>query len=108
MNKKNYKYPWEKFHVAVLTLSGSSTPIQERLADAYTGSIIRLNVNDMPEILKNDFQDICKNFSIIEADAWKNAKLLNDYDAKKLAEKIVSVYDALARIDGLETRGALS
>ena len=51
-------YAWEKFHLAVLTLAGSQGTVQERLADAFAGQLMRLNVNDLPEELRGDFEEM--------------------------------------------------
>jgi hypothetical protein len=37
-------YAWEKLFTAVLILAGGSGSLRERLADAYTSSLIRIGV----------------------------------------------------------------
>ena len=91
-----YEYAWRKFHEAVLTLVGSQS-IQERLGSACVDYLSRLKPDEIPDELQDDFKQIQELQTVELPDGGMNAENLSDEQADKLAEKIVSMYDDLAR-----------
>lgn len=90
-------YAREKFYIAIDTLATSPSPIQERLFYAAM-SLIRLRPeDDLPKELRKEFQAIIHELSKEPAIADEGTlaattRKLSDDDAKKLAERILSIY----------------
>jgi len=100
-------YVWEKFHLAVLTLAGGHGTVQERLADAFAGQLMRLNVNDLPEELRGDFEEVERLLTSgepvgDEGSVDASARSLIDNEATRLAEQIVGLYDAVTKLDAVD------
>ena len=100
-------YTWEKLFVAVLSMAKSDSSLQDRLVGAYL-SFHTLRDEDFPEgELRESFQEIT------HALTWRPARgdegtvratthLMGDQEAGELVEKIVSLYDEVARLHGAE------
>jgi hypothetical protein len=100
-------YVWEKFHTSVLILAGSQGTVQERLADAFTAQLIRLNADDLPEELRGDFEQLERQLTSDEpvgdeglVDA--SVRSLSDEEATHLAEQIVGMYDIVTKLDAVD------
>lgn len=102
-------YTWEKLHVAVLILASSTGSIQERLCDAYTSSLIRLHEpNDFPKDMRNDFEEITRELTAVEpsgneGSVQASTNAMTDIKASTIAEKIVSMYDQITRMNAVQT-----
>jgi predicted RNase H-like HicB family nuclease len=106
-------YAWEKLHAAVLTLVEGSGSVQKRVADAYIGQLIRLEPSDLPGSMQADFAALEERLTQAEAtgDEGRVARTtaaMNDFEAKQIAAKIVSLYDEVARRYGWENSHALA
>lgn len=98
-------YTWQKLHAAVLILASGTGTIQERLCDAYVDSLIRLHdPNDFPLEMRKDFEAIQKELTAVppsgnEGSAKASTNDMTDDKASEIAEKIVSMYDEITRMD---------
>lgn len=95
-----YRYAWEKFHSAVLSLAGEGS-IQQRLENAYVFNIINLRRdNDIPEELHEEFEEIVALMTASDAAEGRVNAAVNAMDEivrSSLVEKIISLYDSLCR-----------
>ncbi|RZI71318.1 MAG: hypothetical protein EOP13_18400 [Pseudomonas sp.] len=91
-------YAWEKLHIAVLILAGGTGTLQERLADAYLSSLMRLRPDKhfpWPD-LRQDFEDMMQELAPggntqAALSAWP------DEDLRRIAEGIVGLCDRVLR-----------
>lgn len=99
-----YSYAWEKLYVAVGTLASGTGTIQERLAAAWVHSLIRLGHSTPPHYL--DGEDLAEYEAIYEAvtrtpgpegSINTTCAAMSDEEAGHLAERVVSLYEAVAR-----------
>src|SRR5690349_11992273 len=95
-------YAWEKFYVAVDTLASGTGSIQERLADAYMSALIRLYPADLPKNLREDFEKLRVTMRRIEPTSDEGritaaARAMSTDEAQQWAEKIVSMFNHIAR-----------
>jgi hypothetical protein len=94
-----YKYAWEKFYQALLSLAGTTPQIQTRLINA-SNYLVRLRNEDLPENLVFDFVKLMKELSsgIPKGNEGTIAafcnKLSND-DAFHYVEKIISMFNTI-------------
>lgn len=100
-------YTWEKLHGAVAGMATSTESLQDRLMGAFL-VFHPLRAEDFPEgELRASFQDIK------HALTWRPAQgdegtvrattlQMGDQEARDLIEKIVSLYDEIARVYGVE------
>ncbi len=91
-------YAWEKLHFAVLALAAGSGSLRDRLEDAYVSSLERLRPElhfPWPDLLE-ECQDLMREvapegqFKIALA-SWP------EEDLKRIAERVVSLYDRVTR-----------
>jgi hypothetical protein len=95
------EYAWEKFHLAVLGLVTSQKPLHDRLADAYVYHLMHAE-RDLPEEIREDFKQLRDALSRKEAvgdegSVAASAAALNESEAHKLLELIVSMYDEVVK-----------
>ena len=99
---------WEKLHTAVLLLAIGEESIEERVRDAYTSALMRLNEAEVPEPLRDDLKvlkaqltkfDLSGDDERVEAAACA----LTTDEAVAIATKIVSLYDEITRRYGAVT-----
>ncbi len=92
------RYAWEKLHVAVLALAAGSGSLRDRLENAYVSSLMRLRPEHhfpWPDLLE-EYEDLKRemapegHFKITLA-SWP------EEDLKRIAERIVSLYDRVTR-----------
>lgn len=103
-------YTWEKFHVAVSSLASGTGSIQERLFNAYTGSLMLLEVhepNDLPADMRDDFEEITRKLTAVEpvgdeGSVWASTNAMTDMEASEIADRIVSLYDRITRLDAVK------
>ncbi len=95
-------YAWEQFFKGVLTLAVGNGPVRERLAGAYTSSLMHVRPEDLPEPLRGDFREITEALTRVkpkgdEGGAAVSAAALDDLEVRRIVEKIVSTAGALAK-----------
>jgi len=103
-------YTWEKFYVAVSSLASGTGSIQERLFNAYTGSLMLLEVHkpdELPEDMRNEFKEITRELTAVEPSGNEGSvrastNAMTDLEASEIAEKIVSLYDRITRMDAVQ------
>lgn len=106
-------YTWEKFYVAVSSLASGTGSIQERLCNAYTGSLMLLNIhepNDLPADMRNDFEEITRELTTVdpvgdEGSVRASTNAMTDMKASEIADRIVSLYDRITRLDAVKNGG---
>ena len=100
-------YAWEKLYAAVLTLAEGSSPVQQRLADAYVSQLMRLTAADLPADMQDDFKLLSHELTKIaavsgEGTAAASADRLGEQTARDLVERVVGLYEAVCRRLGPE------
>lgn len=100
-NFVKYRYGWEKFYCAILTLASSGS-LPQRIIDAYTFSIINLKKEDIPEPLQEKFEELTEMLtrkSPIRDEGSVSATVnsLDELELKEAAELMVSLYDSICR-----------
>ncbi len=91
-------YVWEKLMVAVSGMAASEQSLQERLADAYVSSLIRLDAEDLPGELQEDFRALEDAMGRVnptgdEGSARASTRRMSTEEARQWIGKIVSMYD---------------
>ena len=95
-------YAWEKMYTAVLGMAESPAALRERIADAYTGSIIRLvypgTGDDLPDDLKPMLAEIKAAMETTqptgnEGTAVASALAMTDAQAEDVARQITRLFD---------------
>lgn len=94
-------YAWEKFHGAVLTLAGQGDQ-RDRLANAYLFDLMHVDVKTLPESIQHDFEMLQETLTsgTPEADEGTvvaSVKSMDEFQMHQLVEKVVSMYDTIAR-----------
>jgi hypothetical protein len=95
-------YAWEKLYNAVLGMAASPASLQQRIAAAYSGSLMRITAyDDLPADLESLFGDIMKALSTTEpkgdeGSIMASALALTDREAEDIARKIVGLYDQVS------------
>jgi hypothetical protein len=92
----------EKLHLAVVSLASGTTPVQERLADAFVGALADLKPNDFPPELAEDFDQVRQEIIHHAPKATAEGELLDESAAQALARRIVSLYDRLNQMNVAE------
>lgn len=96
-----YDYAWEKLLVATQILARGNDILRSRLSDAYMSSLIRLRIEDggheFPQHLVPVWLEIERQFETAteygsEGRAEASVMLLDDNQARELAEKIVGLF----------------
>lgn len=83
---------------AVEHLASSPDSLQDRVAYAYRGILIRLMPSDLPEGMRETFEEIEQTLSAVEPDradltaAEASARALSDKEARALARSIFDLY----------------
>ena len=102
-------YAYEKFLIAVDGLVRGDDDLRTRLRDAYVGSLLHVELNDLPE---GDLRDTVKG--IQEDLTWATPKgdegsvaatvaLLDELEAGAIAKRIFETFLKLRDLDNLET-----
>jgi hypothetical protein len=95
--KTKYGYAWQHFHSAARTLAESSDSIQRRLRNAYVLALIRLQKEQLPPPLQNDFSAIISRLKAEPASESQGGvdatmRSMSDDDAEDLATKIFDMF----------------
>ena len=94
---ENLGYVWEKLMAAVHGMASSGSSIQQRIANAFTGSLVRLEVEDFPEDLRPKFAEIHSAMTRVESEddgAFQaSASAMTTEEAESIARTIVDLYD---------------
>lgn len=95
----NLGYAWEKSYAAVRDLASSEATLRERIASAYTNSLIRLlPERQLPADLQREYEEIREAFMTNKAQgneggALASARAMTDERAEEIAVKIVDFYE---------------
>ena len=100
----HHDYGWGYFFSAVNTLVGPRS-IQDRLADAWIFQLVHVNVEILPEGIREKFTKLDKRMSAEpmeggEGEYKATAKTLSDEDARQIAQEIVSMFSDVAEAQG--------
>lgn len=104
-----FDYVWEKFHVAVGTLAAGTGSIQERLADAFVGALIRLDEKDFPTPKSRQrFTELMKVATSAKPQGGEGSvvasfRAMSDEQCSDIADEIVQFYDEIAQEQGFRT-----
>lgn len=95
-------HSWEKLNLAVNSLARSTQSLQKRLATAYIYNLSHLRIEELPEEMRDEFQQVRRELTKVEpiADEGRIAATTNemsDDEAGELISRIVSMYDAVVR-----------
>lgn len=98
-------YAWERSYLAVRGMATGKTNLQSRVGDAFTGSLCLLNrENVTPDVLRR-VREVGNRLTCVPAKAGEGnvvatiAKMTDD-EATSVAEEIVDIYDAIAKLYG--------
>jgi ferredoxin-fold anticodon binding domain-containing protein len=92
-------YLWEKFFLAVRALAISNEKIQVRLKNAYKELLDLDDLQAWPtDKLESKYQEL-KNELSSKGDIEVTIHYMRDEDAARLAEKIINMYDHIAKIE---------
>ena len=95
-------YAWEKVYTAVLGMAAGPAALCKRIADAYTGNVIRLIYprvgNDLPDDLKPMLAEINATMKTTqptgdEGTAMTSAPAMTDAQVENVARKITRLFD---------------
>ena len=102
-------------YLAVRTLASSNESIQERLYFAYTGGLNALYLlNDFPKEFREEFDEIHQKLTEVqptsnEGSVKATTTKMSEEEARKIAEKIVDLYDEIAqKLGAMESQAVLS
>lgn len=95
-------YTWEKVHAAVVGLATSIGSLQERLGDAFVGSLMHVEPDDLPASLRQDFARLDEALTRHEAEGDEGSVMasvarMSEEEARQLIESVVSMHDTLAK-----------
>jgi len=95
------QYAWEKFHGAVLTLAGQGDQ-RDRLANAYLFDLMHVDTSTLPQGIRGDFEMLKETLASGTPEADEGTvvaavKAMDEFQMHELVEKIVSMYDTIAR-----------
>ena len=87
--------------VAVHGMASSPYSMQQRIADAYTGSLIRLRADNFPDDLRLKFEEISKKLTSgtptgDEGTVQASVSSMNEEEATEIAREIVNLYDQVS------------
>jgi hypothetical protein len=102
-------YTWEKTYTAVLILAYGTGILQSRLANAYSSALMNLEPNHFPAELRGKFAAIRKAFEQAPPDpiigmAEASMNMLDEGQARALAEEIVNLYSGVVLLEAAELR----
>lgn len=97
-----YRYGWEKLHLAVHSLAGNGSQA-ERLINAVVFNLVQIRAEDnLPEALRDEFKEFMEWITSVQAEdnggnvaATINA--LDEISRSKAVEKIIGFYDSVCR-----------
>lgn len=92
-------YTWEKLFTTILILATGDGSAKERLIDAYSSSLMRLEPDDLPEGLQKEFAELQDNLTATEATYEGEGRIhasvmkMSTIEANRIIEQIISIYD---------------
>ncbi|MBA2589004.1 MAG: hypothetical protein H0U98_10305 [Alphaproteobacteria bacterium] len=100
-------YAWEKSYLAVRRMATGSERLQIRIGAAFTSSLCLLNrENVTPDILRRVHavreRLTCIPAKFGEGNVAATAALMHDDEALSIAEEIVDIFDAIAKLYGVQ------
>jgi hypothetical protein len=104
LEDKKMSLAWERFYEAVRSLASWGT-IQERLSNTYICYLGQLDIDELSPDVRENFQDLC--LSITAGKPFGDGTIvretvsgMTDEEAFEHAEKIIDIYDNIARKEG--------
>ncbi len=102
MSRMNLNYTWNHVHYAVMALGRGRDDIRKRLRNAYADGLSYLKPDDFPQGLVDSFREIDRALTREKPQGdqdrvWATTMHMSEDEASRLAEKIVNLYDTLAR-----------
>jgi hypothetical protein len=99
-------YALYKFHKAILSLYGTDLQKKQWLASSYMHHIVHLRDVDLPEPLREEFQELrsClvgSSESMLDATLEDTVKMLNNNEVNIIIDRIVVMYDLIRRYEGM-------
>ncbi len=98
-------YLLEKLYMTVLSLAGGDAPILRRLVNVYTGPLHNLVGSDWSEIdteaskeLRAALATLAAAYDSEPAKHWGSFPVMNEEEAKKVAEELVGAYGCFCRL----------
>lgn len=97
-----YRYGWEKLHLAIHSLSGTSTQ-KERLVNAIAYNLIHITPeNDLPPELRDEFEQFMEDIISVQAEGDEGnvratVDSLDEISTHRAIEKIIGFYDTVCR-----------
>jgi len=92
-------YAWEKLYTTILILATGDGTVQERLVDAYSSSLMRLEPDDLPEGLQKEFEELQEKLTSKESTYQGEGRIhatviqMSKIEANRIVEQIFSIYD---------------
>jgi hypothetical protein len=92
-------YTWEKLYTTVLILASGNGSVQDRLIDAYISSLMRLEPDDLPKVLRKEFSELQYKLTRVEPSYPGEGRIhatiskMENIEANKVVEQIISIYD---------------
>lgn len=87
-------YVWEKFYIAVDALAIYEAPVQARLYNGHISALIRLEIEDVPTDMLEEFVEIKTG---LERSVPTSRNPLSDAEAKEMASRILEFYTKIVR-----------
>ena len=102
-------YAWEKTHSAVVHLAASEADPRQRLISAFINDITHIRVEELPEDIKSEFEDLMADVTSEEPIAREglisaSISKLSIVEASRIAERVVTFYDNVTRRHAIESR----
>lgn len=103
------EYTWEQLYGTVSSLVTTEATIKDRLCNACVSRLIRLQPEDFPEELRSEFKEIIYEITKVkpvndEGNIKASVQAMSTEKAQKIAERIFSLYDNIARKQGVNEK----
>jgi hypothetical protein len=97
-------YAWEKFHLAIDCLAGAGSQ-RERLVGAYVSNLIRLNAEDLPIEIQDEFRKLQRDITRQDATGSEGTvqatvNTMDDGEVASMVKNILSMHDTVTRHQG--------
>lgn len=98
-------YALYKFHKAILSLYGTDLQKKQWLASSYMHHIVHLRDIDLPEPLREEFQELRDRLTRVSAEGpittlEETVKTMNNSEVNTIIDRIVVMYDRIRRYEG--------
>jgi len=99
--KSGMNSAWEHFFAATAVLA-SAGPIKHRLAEAYREHLERLDEDDLPKEIRDEFSSLSKSMCRVrplrgETAIQATVRKMSDVEAGRIAVRIVNMLGVIAR-----------